>query len=448
MIRARLAIVVLVLFSMTAIAQRTRLRPGSPNLFSPQQDIEMGQEVARDAEKQLSLIANRDANDYISALGQKLAAKAPNENKFPFTFKLVDDRSINAFALPGGPIYVHRGAIEAAANEAQIAGVIGHEIGHVILRHGTNQATKAQLTQAPLAILGGVLGNGSFSKILGAVGGFAANSLLLRYSRDAETQSDFMGTQILFDSGYAPQAMAEFFEILAKEHKGSKTEQFFSNHPIPENRVIKVNDEIKRLGVIPANPRTDTPDFQRVKKMLLAMPAPPPPKPAAPPENTSAPPAPPPAPSVRVTNFQVSGLQLRHPDNWKPSVQGTNITLAPAGGVAGQGALAYGMIVDVFKPQNAKTLDQATQQFLQDLQKGNPAMKLVRSRIASRVDGQPAQLTEAVNDSPLGGQETDVIITVLRPNGDLLYFVEVAPVKEFPRYQTAFQAVMSSVRLR
>src|SRR3972149_9060341 len=108
-------------------------------MFSPQQDIEMGREVAKDAEGQLVLISHPDANAYITALGQQLVAKAPNENKFPFTFKIVDDRSINAFALPGGPIYVHRGAIETADNEAQLAGVIGHEIGPVILRPGTNQ---------------------------------------------------------------------------------------------------------------------------------------------------------------------------------------------------------------------------------------------------------------------------------------------------------------------
>ena len=105
----------------------------------------MGKQVASDAERELALINNGKANAYISALGQQLASKAPNENKFPFSFKIVDDRSINAFALPGGPIYIHRGAIEAADNEAQLAGVIGHEMGHIILRHGTNQATKAQV---------------------------------------------------------------------------------------------------------------------------------------------------------------------------------------------------------------------------------------------------------------------------------------------------------------
>jgi predicted Zn-dependent protease len=111
----------------------------------------MGKQVAQDAEKELSLINDREVTNYVATLGQKLVARAPNENKFPFTFKVVDDKEINAFALPGGPVYVNRGAIEAADNEAQIAGVIGHEISHVILRHGTNQASKGQLIAGSVA---------------------------------------------------------------------------------------------------------------------------------------------------------------------------------------------------------------------------------------------------------------------------------------------------------
>src|SRR6187399_2994318 len=118
MARARRIFIVLILLSMTVLAQRTKLKPGTSG--NPQEDVKLGLEVAKDAEKQLVLIKNADANTYVSSLGNSLVAKAPNDDKFPFTFKLVDDKSINAFALPGGPIYVHRGAIEAADNEAQI----------------------------------------------------------------------------------------------------------------------------------------------------------------------------------------------------------------------------------------------------------------------------------------------------------------------------------------
>jgi len=145
MIQARRIAFFLILISTTILAEWTKLKPATS--CPPQDDIKMGLNAAAEAEKQLVLIKNPEATAYISSLGSSLVAKAPNENKFPFTFKIVDDRSINAFALPGGPIYVNRGAIEAADNEAQIAGVISHEAGHVILRHGMAQAKKSQLTQ-------------------------------------------------------------------------------------------------------------------------------------------------------------------------------------------------------------------------------------------------------------------------------------------------------------
>src|SRR5262245_57207851 len=156
---------------------RTKLKPGW-NLFSPKQDVEMGQEVSRQAERELPMLNDRQANAYINDLGRRLAAHAPGE-KNPYQFKIVNDTAINAFALPGGFVYVNRGAIEAADDEAQIAGVMAHEIGHVVLRHGTNQMSKAYVAQAPLAILGGVLGSGSVGGALAQLGvSFAASSLL------------------------------------------------------------------------------------------------------------------------------------------------------------------------------------------------------------------------------------------------------------------------------
>src|SRR5262247_2097601 len=124
--------------ALTAYAadSRTRLKPGW-NLFSPEQDVELGREVSRQAERELPILNDRQANAYINAIGRQLAAHAPGE-KYPYQFKLVNDTAINAFALPGGFIYVNRGAIEAADSENQIAGVIAHEIGHVVMRHGTH----------------------------------------------------------------------------------------------------------------------------------------------------------------------------------------------------------------------------------------------------------------------------------------------------------------------
>ena len=452
--KTRLTLIAIIVLSMTVLGQRTKLNPSGLNTFSPAEDVKMGQEVAQEAEKELNLVTNRDVTGYVTRLGQKLVEKSPNSNKFPFTFKVVDEKEINAFALPGGPVYVNRGAIEAADNEAQIAGVIGHEISHVILRHGSSQASKGQLVGGLSGVLGGLLGNSKVGQVASMGGVLGANLALLRYSRDAESQADLMGTQILYDAGYAPRAMAEFFDKLAQEHKGSSMEQFFSNHPIPDNRIAKVNTEIQKLGPALPNPKVDSPDFQNAKKTLLAMPAPKPkPKPG---ENAqsgtqngkAAVPAAPALPSTRMTSFQGTTLQLQHPDNWKAAVSGKSVALAPAGGANDRGDLGYGMIIDVFTPQNARNLDEATTQFVDSLRKSNPNMKVARSRVQTRVDGRTAQLTELTNDSPFGGAETDVVVTVLRSTNELQYFVQVAPSKDMPRYQQTFQNIMSSVRLK
>jgi hypothetical protein len=447
----RLWIIVLILaVTFTAYAaadNRTRLKPGW-NLFSPQQDIEIGREVSRQAESELQMLNDRQAVSYIDALGRRLAMHAPGD-KYPYQFKIVNDTAINAFALPGGFVYVNRGAIEAADNEAQIAGVMAHEIGHVVLRHGTNQMSKSYLAQAPLAIIGGALGSNSVGGILSQLGiSFAASSLLLHYSRDAETQADLMGTQILYDSGYDPRAMVEFFEKIQAESKG-RAIQFFSDHPNPENRISNVQKEIEKLGGLPPNPKRDSPEFGSVKAAIASMPAPR--KGAAnapsgrPTNNRNRRPDP---PSGRMTSYSGQDIQLRYPNNWRQYGQGSAMTLAPDGGII-NGALAYGMMISTFEPNQSRTsLEEASDQLLNDLQRSNPSMRITRNRERVRVGGRTGYLIEATNQSPAGGRETDWIVTALGPDGLLYYFVGVAPQNEFNTYSRTFEDIIDSVKFR
>jgi predicted Zn-dependent protease len=266
-------IAVLVLAPL-AWASRTQLKPGW-NMFSAQQDVEVGQQTSRDAEQQLRMLNNSKVENYVNNLGRSLAGRAQGE-KYPYQFKVVNDRAINAFALPGGPIYINRGVIEAADNEAQFAGAMAHEISHVALRHGTNQASKAYIAQVPLAILGGALGSNSTGAVLAQIGaGFATNSLLLKYSRSAESQADTMATQILYDSGYDARAMAQFFEKIQAQDRGGRPVEFFSNHPNPDNRIEGVNQEIANLGGSPRGSKTDSREFQEIKRYVLALAGPP-----------------------------------------------------------------------------------------------------------------------------------------------------------------------------
>jgi len=434
-------------------AQRTQLKPGW-NQFSPQQDIELGKRAAGDAEKQLPLCNAPRVDAYLTELGMRLAQKLPTGGvQYPFEFHCVNDKAINAFALPGGYVFVNRGAIEAADTEAQLAGVLAHELSHVALRHGTNQATKAMVAQTGLGIFGAVFGDTTGGALLTTLGSFTAGGVLLRYSRTAESQADVMGTQVLYDSGYDPRALAQFFEKLNAETKGKIPAEFFSDHPNPERRVERVDEEIDRIGGVRPNAKRDSAEFEAIKREVLALPVLKKPAPGAP--GVAAPTGPPAPPSGNFATYQANSYTLRYPDNWKkyPESDGSGVSFAPEGGVlddgSGHSALAYGLIVSVGKaqgdPNDWNSLEVATRQVIQDLQKANPNMKITRQGEHLRLNGLPGLSTYLSNDSPAGGQETDWVVTVLRPEG-IVFFVCVAPQSAYNNYDKTFSAILDSVR--
>jgi predicted Zn-dependent protease len=225
-------------------AQRTRFKAGW-NVYSPQEDIQLGKQVVVDAQKQLPSCNDSKVDAYLTELGKNLSAKLPAGGiQYPFEFHCVNDKAINAFALPGGYVFVNRGAIEAADNEAELAGVMAHELAHVALRHGTAEATKAKAAQTGVGILGILFGDNAGGALLTELGRFSAGGVLLRYSRATETQADVVGTQVLYDAGYDPRALAQFFEKIEAESKGQNPPEFFSDHPNPEHRVERVEEEI------------------------------------------------------------------------------------------------------------------------------------------------------------------------------------------------------------
>src|SRR6266851_4095537 len=378
-----------------ASAQRSQLRPGW-NAFTPQEDISLGKRAAADAEKQLALCNAPRVDAYLTQLGTRLAQKLPTGGvQYPFEFHCVNDKAINAFALPGGYVFVNRGVIEAADNEAQLAGVMAHELSHVALRHGTNQATKAQATEGILGIAGGIFGDTVGGALMTQLGAFAAGGVLLRYSRTAESQADIMGTQVLYDADYDPRAMAQFFEKLEAEMKGKTPPEFFSDHPSPEHRVERVDEEIDKLGGTSANAKRDSVEFEAIKREVLALPVVKKATPSGVP-GASGSKGPPAAPSGNFVGYQADAYSLKYPDNWRKYGDGDNVSFAPDGGVVqtndSQGALAYGITVSMTKAQvdaNASdALETATQQFISGLQKSNPNMRVARQSERVRLNGQ------------------------------------------------------------
>lgn len=224
---------------MTEASAQTRLRPGF-NLFSLRDDVEIGRQSAVQIERQYRTYEDRR----VTLIGRRLAARSSMPG-LPWRFRVIDRSDVNAFALPGGYIYVTSGLLRAVRNDDELAGVLAHEIMHVTLRHGTNQASKAMLAQAPLQILSSQLGGGLGATLARFGIGFGLNSLFLRYSREAETQADVGAVQLMRRAGYNPYGLASFMRTM----RGGGG--FFSDHPSPANRVERIEEEIRSTGGAP-----------------------------------------------------------------------------------------------------------------------------------------------------------------------------------------------------
>ncbi len=244
-------VLIVFMFLLTAVtltAQTKKLKPGF-NLFSKEQDVQLGKESAAEVEKKMKVVDNAELQTYIANVGKKLTSSA-DAGEFPYSFKVVVDKSINAFALPGGPMYIHTGLIAAADNESQMVGVMAHEVSHVALRHGTNQASKQQMLQLPAMLASQATGSGGMLGTLGQLGiNLGANSVLLKFSRGAETEADLLGTRLMHSSGYNPTELAAFFRKLEAEsgNQNKLVEMFMASHPNPGNRVQAVQKEAKSL---------------------------------------------------------------------------------------------------------------------------------------------------------------------------------------------------------
>jgi Zn-dependent protease with chaperone function len=440
---------------MVLAIERIAFKPGF-NLYSPKTDIELGKQNAAQADKQLHLVTDPEVVNYVNNLGKQLVQHEPLPADYPWTFKVVDDRDINAFAFPGGFIYVNRGAIEAAEDEAQLAGVIAHETGHVVMRHGTHMASQMAIAQGGLALLGGLLGqsSGALTDFAQLGISFGVNSILLHNSRGAESQADEVGTYVLYHAGYDPHAMAQFFQIIEKKYP-QRTIQFFSDHPVPENRIKDVDAEIPQLGPpLPGGGKTNSPEFQAVKKKLLGMPPPP--------KAKTAPSQPQPGGNPSISDVMPSGnfrrceqsaFTVSYPDNWQV-IAGTNTgaTIAPQAGVSGN-AVSYGVIVSLYRPASGKSLDAAFNQLIINLQQQDSNVKPAGQIEKTRVNGFAARAVELSGSSPLqdaNGQplsERDRLVALQRSDGSLLYLVFIAPERDYARLATTYNQMLESLQV-
>ena len=428
------------------------------SLFSVDQEVQAGKEYSTQVEKQMPLVRDSDINNYVSRLGQRLAAKAPG-TQYPYTFKVVNQKEINAFALPGGPVYVNLGTIQAADNESQLAGVIAHEISHVVMRHSVNQASKQAAAQIPLAILGGRMGGGMVGQLAQLGIGFGVGSLFMKYSRDAEREADLVGADILYDAGYNPQGMVTFFRKLEAE-SGARGSDFFQSHPNPGNRAEAVTKEIGTLGG--RQYANDSAEFRSIKSRVAGM------KPLTAQEIAAQQKAGGTAgtgtisrngdmtPSSQFKSLEHNAYTIQYPSNWEAyGDQSSTVTIAPQGGVS-QNAVAYGVIISGFEAEQRTngTLDDATHQLLQQMRQANPDLKQVGHDEDFRLNGAAAKSVVMVGPSPLvdrnnrAERERDWMVVTKNRSGEVIYFVFIAPEADFQNLYPTFNKILRSVQLK
>jgi predicted Zn-dependent protease len=243
----------------------------SLELLSVEQEVQIGKQAQAQMRKDLPELRDPVVSAYINDIARRLTRVASGP-KYPYSFTVANTREINAFALPGGPIWIHRGVLQVATNESQVAGVLAHEISHLARRHAAEQLTKVAIANWGLGLLGAMLGNAGGAGAAQVAGGFLASSAFQRFSRDDERDADKVGLVLLTRAGWDARGMIELFDILRREEGRDPTsvEAFFSSHPSPTERIAELKAAVgKHHGG-----RRDTKRFQEIKARLLKGPQP------------------------------------------------------------------------------------------------------------------------------------------------------------------------------
>src|SRR5215467_7051693 len=270
-----LAVLLLVTAAYPQSARPEFPDPGNPHMSRDQQRA-LGLKAAAQVYQQMPVLPDSSPEtQYIRRLGQKLVSTIPEQYSWPFDFHVVAQREINAFALPGGPMFINIGTITASKNEAELAGVMAHEMSHVYMQHSAKQMSQAQTTGLVAGLadiaLGATVG-GKGGGLVGELGHqgiqFGAQGLMLKYSRTDEAQADAVGAMVLYRAGYNPQSLADFFRTLGSQG-GKNAPQWLSDHPNPGNREQAIEKEIKNW--LPRHYANDSPGFERVRQHAMGV---------------------------------------------------------------------------------------------------------------------------------------------------------------------------------
>jgi hypothetical protein len=465
-LRNRIAAIALIwttaLLPVVSVGQTRITQP--KNKYKAADDVRVGNQAAAEAERQFPVLNDSMVQQYVESVGDRLVAAIPSQFQHPefnYRFKVVDASDLNAFALPGGPMYVNRGMIQAARNEGELAGVMAHELSHVALRHATAQATKQGSWQNQLGMLGMIIAGAAVLGEAGAQAGMmGAQAWMTKYSRDYESQADTLGAQIMAQAGYDPHDLANVFQTIARQG-GSRGPEWLSSHPDPGNRYEKINREAELLRTSP-NPIKLTREFERVKSRLAGMPA------ARSMEQlqrdyqrtggrtTSTTSQNPTAggrysrnvqrPSQRTRTYSNTGLSMSVPDNWREFSSSDQVTFSPDGGFGDEG-VTHGAMVGLIQA-NSRNGYEATQNYVDTLLQSNTYLRQRGSILNTTISGRSGSVVQLAGRSTVTGEtELVTVYTTLLPNGILVYVATVVPQNESPNYENAFRTMINSLRL-
>jgi predicted Zn-dependent protease len=456
---------VVAVFAMpVSVFSQTQIKYHS-NKYKPTDDVKVGRQAAAEVERQMPILNDNEATSYVSRVGQRLVNAIPSEFQHPefqYYFKIVNARDINAFALPGGPMYVNRGMIEAAHSEGEMAGVMAHELAHVFLRHGTAQASKAQ----KYGLLAGILGIGG--QIIGGVPGAAAQIAgqgvgvyFLKFSREYETEADIMGAQIMARAGYDPRDLANMFKTI-EQQSGGGGGGFLSDHPSPKDRYARINQEAQYLRV--SERSIDSRDFSRIQSRLRGMGHAPSMQEIARSGNryptgettgnypNNAPAGRVDYPSTRYQSYTTLGgiLRVSVPSNWRELSGSNSVWFAPEGAYGqyqNQVVYTHGVNFGVAQTQS-RGLQQATQELISGLTQGNGNLRQSSNLVRTTVGGRTGLTTALTNTNEATRRtESITVITTQLRNGQIFYMIAVAPNNESSSYQTVFRNVLRSLQI-
>jgi Zn-dependent protease with chaperone function len=455
--------------------------PTPPNVGMSRQDQQkLGLKATGEVYKQMPVLPDSSPiTQYVQQLGRKLQQVIPQQYSWPYQFHVVQQKEINAFALPGGPIFINVGTITAADNEAELAGVMAHEMSHVYMQHSAKQA-RQNVGPSIVAGLGQILGQmiGGVGGAIASMGGQITGGMWsMKYSRTDEAQADAVGAIIMYKAGYNPMYMAQFFQKLEKEG-GSGGPQFLSDHPNPGNRVQAVSAEIKNWPA--RNYQNDSAQFvqahqkaqtvkvytaQQIAQMAKSgqihnqVPAGVPVS-----GNTQAAPGgtmqdaslEQVMPSGEFQAYNGPGFSIQYPANWQvlpPSQGSSDVVIAPQAGVS-QSGIAYGVLISVAGPQQGASLDQATQAVVNQIQQQNEGLRIIGTPQRITVNGQEGRSVDMMGNSPILGnneqplQEHDWFVDVPRSDGSLLYVIFISPDPHFSQLRPTFQKMLQSLRVQ